>query len=167
MRPGKVVGDLAVDAHHRALRDREYLGVERVLVAGLLVVAVHLHLLAHVLLEQLLGAQEIVAVVLLEDVQVAREGLDAHRLRLDLLRDVAELERRAAPGEIHGADLADEAEVLVVDGDAHLVALLRRGLGLRGRGWGRRGRGEAGRGHDRETGEERSASCQHHFTRTL
>ena len=45
--------------------------------------------------------------------------------------DVAELERDAARGEIDVAHLTHEAEVLVVDGDADLFALLRGRLCLR------------------------------------
>ena len=66
------------------------LGVEGLVFAELLVPAVHADLLAHVLLQQLLRIEQVVAVVLLQHAEAARSGqaLDAHRFGLDLRRPV-------------------------------------------------------------------------------
>ncbi|MCK6538015.1 MAG: hypothetical protein L6Q84_33995, partial [Polyangiaceae bacterium] len=74
------------------------------------------------LFQELLRGEQVVAIVLLQHRQPA--ALDAHRLRLDVRRHVAELEVHRARAHVHLAHLAHQTEVLVVDGDAHLFPLL-------------------------------------------
>jgi hypothetical protein len=90
--------------------------------------------LAHVLLHELAGGQEVVLVVLLEDLQPGRigQGLEVNRCRVDLRRNVGEADIEHARVETGLAGVLHETEVAVIDGD-HQVLLVVARDGLRGR----------------------------------
>ena len=104
---------------------REDLRVDLFVFAELFVPAIELHFLALVFLEELLRREQIVSVVLLEDRKrvALRERFHMHRVRLDLRRHVAKLERDAARAEIDIAHLAHEAEPVGVDREPDRFAI--------------------------------------------
>ena len=125
---GIVEGDFVPDPQHRAVVHRQHLCVHHLVPSLPLVPPVQLHRPAHVLLEQLLRAEQVVLVVLFKDVQARpREWSHVDRFRLDGGGDVGELQSDASLPHREIPDLAHEAEVLVVDRDGHGLAVARGG----------------------------------------
>ncbi|MNT53141.1 hypothetical protein D3C72_1902160 [compost metagenome] len=90
----------------------------------------NLHHLTDVLVEQLMRGQEVVLVVLFQHRELARRGerSQAHRGRVDARRHVREAQLPGAILQLDGAHLANQAEVLVVDGDGDLTLVGQGGL---------------------------------------
>ena len=88
-----------------------------------LVVADDTDLLAQVLLHELGAVDQIELVVLFEDLDTGWVGerLEVDRGRIDLRGHVHELDDGTPLRQIDGPDILHEAEVLVVDGDLHLL----------------------------------------------
>jgi hypothetical protein len=158
--PAEAGDDFTVDAQNGAVLDRQHVGQLDLVRAELLVVANDLDLPADVFFEQLLGREQVIAVVLLEHLQLVGrvQTAQVHRLGLDVCRDVRERELDAPAPELEPALLAHQAEVRVVDGDRDLLAALggralaeRRPSGVEFRP---RGRGTAGSHAGEESGED-------------
>jgi len=112
--------DRPVDLEDRPVRGEQ---------PGLVVRPVRLveaHRLADVLLHELRARQEVVLVVLLEDPQPRRLGerLQVHGGRVDLRRDLHELDLGRPRGNADFADVLHEAEVAVVDRHHHVALIL-------------------------------------------
>jgi hypothetical protein len=156
---GIVERDLVADPQDRASVHREHLGLNRLVDARLRVGAVHAHGSAHVLLEELLRAQQIELVILLEHLEaLPTERTDVHRLRLDARGDVPVLERDAPAPQVERPHLAHETEVLVVDRHRDRVPLLGGGAQRRAvllERLGGRGRRRSRAGRHRHGGERR------------
>ena len=104
-----------------------------------------------VLLEELLGRQEVVLVVLLEDAEPGgiRQRLEMDGRRVDLRGDVGELDLAHARGQAHLARVLHQPEVAVVDRDHQVPLALARDR-ERGRGGGRASRGQGGEGEQHQ-----------------
>ena len=126
--PGIVERDLTADPQDRTAVHRHDLRLDRLVHAGLRIGPIHVYGPADVLLEELLGAQQVELVVLLEHLQrTTAERSDVDRFGLDTGRDVAVLQSNAPRREVECPDLAHEPEVLVVHGYRHRVTLCGRG----------------------------------------
>jgi hypothetical protein len=121
-------GDLVADAQDRRAARAEHDRVALLVAALGLAPAQHAHRLADVLLQQLLGREQVVLVVLLEHAQAraAAQRAHLHGLGLDRARDAGELELGPAARERQRAHLAHQAEAAGVDRDRELLALLGR-----------------------------------------
>ena len=93
------------------------------------------HVAADVLAQQLLGLEQVVLVVLLEDADARRlaERSKMHRRRVHGGGDVHEMQIGRAARERQVANVANEGDVGVVNGDSQLRLIIeRRCHGLRG-----------------------------------
>ncbi|MNY04512.1 hypothetical protein D3C86_1371930 [compost metagenome] len=129
---GRLEVDLVADAV-----DLTVVGAEqRGLAHG--VVGVDLDVLADVLLEQLVWGEQVVLVVLLQDLEVLRraERSQGNGRRVDPRGHVRVLQLALALFELDGAHLAHQAQVVVVDGQGQVLAVLGGALLGPGRGGG-------------------------------
>jgi hypothetical protein len=161
--------DLAADLPHRRVVVTEQAGFHFFL-AGRIAVAAHpdqRHLAADVLAQQLFGLEQVVFVVLLEDVDARRLGerSKVNGGRVDGGSDVHEVEIGRAAGHLNIADIANQRQVGVVNGDGELRLIVerRRHWRRRLRGGGRRRRfGMERRGDsDGENDRRKPESCRH------
>src|SRR5690606_24017181 len=84
--------DLAIDTEHRSTFNSEHVGFDDLFGAELLVVTSDLDLLPDVLFEELIGSEQVVAIVLFKNCEkiVPVEALQVNGLRLNVGGDVSE-----------------------------------------------------------------------------
>ncbi len=128
-----VVGPLDHDQVAFLLLEHDLVAIEREQgpgVVGRLLVGLgpgdDVDLLVDVLLEELVGIDQVELVVLLQELGVGvGEALEMHRGRVDLLGDVAEL-HHSVGADLQLPRLAHHAVAAVVDGHGHAFLVVRR-----------------------------------------